>query len=117
MLHCLLQLCYLSQAQITKLTRLQGSQVERSDLYALELLHQPPGMFEHEPDLVLAALEEPHFIPGICRAMRQAQARGRRAAALNRQAVAKSLFLLGGQRSIDLHQVGFSKVSSRRCDG
>src|SRR5438132_4132821 len=117
MLHGLSQLFYLRLAEITKLTRLQRSQSERSDLYTLELLHEPPGMFKQEPDLVLASLEEPHFVPGICRAMRQPQASGRRAAALDRQAIAKRLFLFGGQRSVDLHEVGLGKVSSRRSDG
>jgi hypothetical protein len=50
---------------MAKLAGLQRSQFQKTDFHAPQLLHQPPEMSEHQPDLVLASFDEPHFIPGI----------------------------------------------------
>src|SRR5580692_11428119 len=40
-------------------------QLEESDLHAAQLFHQPAEMFEHHADLILPALRDFYFIPGI----------------------------------------------------
>ena len=50
-------------------------------------------------------------------AMRQLQTRGRRAAAFERNAFAKSLLLFGSQAPVHLHQIALRKMSGSRGNG
>src|ERR1019366_5007030 len=62
-----------------ELARLQRSQFHRADLHTPQLFDQMPEVLEHDPDLLIAPLNEPHLIPGIIAAADQAQSGGRRA--------------------------------------
>src|SRR5579864_6959918 len=105
------------EVEISILSRLQGPLLDRSDPHPLELLDQPAEMFEHKPDLILSPFDNPHFIPGILGAVVEREARGSRAAAFERNAVAKGLFLLCGQRTVHFDQISLGQVACGGCDG
>src|SRR6266850_2115836 len=52
-----------------------GRQIEfqERNLHAPQLLHQPAEIFEHDPDLILAALRNAHLIPRIGAGLNQFQ--------------------------------------------
>ena len=49
----------------TELAGLQSSQIDRADADATQFLHQMPEMLEHDADLLVAPLNQLHFIPRI----------------------------------------------------
>ena len=81
--------------QMAELARLQRTQFQKSDPHPLQLLHQPPEMLEHQPDLILAAFGQPHLVPRVLRAIDQLQAGRRGAPPAQRHALAELLLLLG----------------------
>ena len=61
-----------------------GRQIElqETDFHAAQLLHQPPEVLEHFPDLILAAFRDFYLIPGIGARFDQLDLRRRRFAAM-----------------------------------
>jgi len=74
-------------------------------------------MLEHDADLLVAAFDELHFVPGVIAAADQPYGRGRGALAAERDAGAKLLFFFGGQHAFDLHEVSLQHVAFRGGDG
>ena len=68
--------------QVTPHARLQAAQREEAYPHPAELLHEPVKMFEHDADLVLPALGQPHFVPRVIALADELDARGRGPAAV-----------------------------------
>ena len=66
---------HFGRREMAKLSRLERSQLQKSDFDAPQLLHQSPKMFEHEADLILPPFDQPHFVPGISAALGSASGR------------------------------------------
>src|SRR5690242_799977 len=97
---------------MAELTRLEGAQIQRSDAYPLEFLHQETEVPEHIPDLAVAAFDEPHLIPRILGAPRQLEARRGSAPAAQRHSLAELLFLVARKHAVYFNQVNFRYMTS-----
>src|SRR5579875_278540 len=75
--------------------RLQCAEIQKSDLYPLQLLHQPAEVFKHDSDLILTAFDELYFVPWVDALANKLQSGGSRLAAVHGNTAAKFLFLLG----------------------
>ena len=53
--------------KIAPLAGFQSGKLEKADLHAAELLHQHAEVLEHQADLVLPALDQLDFVPGVLR--------------------------------------------------
>src|ERR1051326_1220985 len=73
------QFVHLVFGQVSELSGFQRPQLDGPDPYASQFLHQAPEMLEHETDLLIAPLEQPHLIPGVLGVADQPQASRQRA--------------------------------------
>ena len=80
------QLSTLLRASDGGTRRFQRAQFDGADAHAPQFFHQPSEMFEHDADLLVAAFDQPHFVPGIIAAANQLQIRRSGAAAAERNA-------------------------------
>src|SRR5262249_8094540 len=100
-------------AQMPELTRPERPQLEEANAHALQLFHEQSEMLEHDADLVLSTLDQPHLVPGVVGVADQPQSRSGCAVAFDRDSTSKSFFLFLCQGAVNLYQVRLGDVISR----
>src|SRR5512140_2675936 len=84
-----LQPLHFRLGQVTHSSVWQPPQFQKTDLGALQFLHQPAEVLDHDAHLILPSLDQPHLVPRIHGALHESQARRRGSPTMHRDAFPK----------------------------
>jgi hypothetical protein len=93
------------------------AKVQKANLHALQFFNKVVEMLEHDADLVLAALNEADFVPGVIAFANEFQAGWSGFATVHWDARAKEFFFFVSEGAFDLGEVGFGNVAGGRGEG